>query len=195
MFKTLIILSACLIVFSSKAQEPLKGVEKKITLVNTLYPGFGQEFKVSPTTTWGYNAGLNIFFEYSESYNFMFGTTQTKYFELVPTAEVYYRWYYRLLKRQQRLKKTINNSAGYLFSGARILSPGIKFITENEDGVTDLISAIYAGWGFRRTIRKNLILDLSLRYEIQMENLDKVDFANVVPGLRLAYTINSERKH
>ena len=194
MLKTLVTLSVCLVFFISKAQEPVKGVEKKITSVNTLYPGFGQEFKVSPTTTWGYNAGLNIFFEYSESYYYMLGTTQTKYFELVPTAEVYYRWYYRLLKRQQRLKKTINNSSGYLFSGARILSPGIKFITENEDGVTDFISAIYAGWGFRRTIGKNLMLDLSLRYEIQMENLDKVDFANVVPGLRLAYKINSGRR-
>ncbi|MFV0590605.1 MAG: hypothetical protein ACK5M7_04415 [Draconibacterium sp.] len=182
--------AVCLFAVTAGAQTTTAGVEKSITKINALYPSFEQELRVSPTTTWGYRAGLNVFFEYSSSQTFMDPVpVKTKYFELIPTAEIYYRWYYRLLKRQQKQKKTINNSAAYFFTGAEIMAPGIKIQSINDDGLNEVISGIYAGWGFRRTIGKRVTLDLNLRYAILMENVDEVDFTNLIPGFKLGYRI------
>ncbi len=184
----------CLFVLNTTAQTKLEGVEKKITKINALYPSFEQELRVSPVTTWGYRAGFNIFLEYRSSYSFYdsysgSSPTQTKYFEFIPTMEIYYRWYYRLLKRQKKGKKTINNSSGYFFTGAEIMTPGIKIQSVNNSGLNDIISGIYAGWGFRRTIGKKITLDLNLRYAILMANVEEVDFTNIIPGFKIGYRI------
>ena len=185
---------ACLFVVNTEAREKVEGVEKKITKINVLYPSFEQEFKVSSLTTWGYRAGFNTFLEYGSSYSFYdyynSSSTKTKYFEFIPTAEIYYRWYYWLLKRQEKGAKTGNNSSGYLFTGAEIMTPGIKVQTVNNNGLNDFISGIYAGWGFRRTIGKKLTLDLNLRYSILMLNIEDIDFTNIIPGFKLGYQIN-----
>ena len=184
-------LVACLFVITAVAQEPTEGVEKKITKINALYPSFEQELRVSPATTWGYRAGFNIFLEYGSSYSFddsFYGSsTQTKYFEFIPTLEIYYRWYYRLLKRQQKGRKTINNSAGYFFTGAEVMTPGIKIQAVNSDGLHDVIPGIYAGWGFRRTIGKKITLDFNLRYAILIAN--ETVFNTIIPGFKIGYRI------
>ncbi len=59
--------------------------------------------------------------------------------------EIYYQWYYRLLRRQTKGKKTINISSGYFFIGAKIMTPGIKIQSVNNSGLNDVISGIYAG--------------------------------------------------
>ena len=185
---------AWLLVTSLFAQPALEGVEKSITKINALYPSFEQELRVSPVTTWGYRAGFNIFFEYGNSYAYYdsfygFSPAQTKYFEFIPTMEIYYRWYYRLLKRQQKGKKTINNSSGYFFTGAEVMTPGIKVQSVNNSGLNDIISGVYAGWGFRRTMGNNLTVDLNLRYAILMANVEQVDFTNIIPGIKIGYRI------
>lgn len=184
----------CFLVLTTTAQPTLKGVEKKITKLNVLYPSFEQEMRISPVTTWGYRAGFNIFLEYGSSYSFYDSyyepsPAQTKYFEFIPTMEIYYRWYYRLLKRQKKGKKTINNSSGYIFTGAGIMTPGIKIQSVNNSGLSDIISGIYAGWGFQRTIGKKITLDLNLRYAILMANVEEVDFTNITPGFKIGYRL------
>jgi hypothetical protein len=77
-----------------------------------------------------------------------------------------------------------------LFTGAEIMTPGIKVQTVNNNGLNDFISGIYAGWGFRRTIGKKLTLDLNLRYSILMLNIEDIDFTNIIPGFKLGYRIN-----
>ena len=190
----LVTIITCLFVLNTTAQTTLEGVDKKITKINALYPSFEQELRISKVTTWGYRVGFNIFLEYGSSYSFYdsyYGSspTQTKYFEFIPTMEIYYRWYYRLLKRQNKGKKTINNSSGYFFTGAEIMTPGIKIQSVNNSGLNDIISGIYAGWGFRRTIGKKITLDLNLRYAILMANVDEVDFTNIIPGFKIGYRI------
>ncbi|WP_372934705.1 hypothetical protein [Mariniphaga sediminis] len=190
-----ITLIALFFAFNSIAQTTFEGVEKKITKINNLYPSFENELRVSPQTTWGYRAGLNIFLEYGSSYSFYdfyYGTSpnRTKYFEFIPTMEIYYRWYYRLLKRQKKGKKTINNSAAYFFTGAEIMTPGIKIQSVNNSGLNDVISGIYAGWGFRRTIGEKIIIDLNLRYAILMENVEKVDFTTIILGFKIGYRLH-----
>lgn len=184
---------AILFVITTEAQKITQGVEKKITKINALYPSFEQEIRVSPVTTWGYRAGFNIFLEYGSSYSY-YGSfhnspTNTKYFEFIPTLEIYYRWYYRLLKRQEKGKKTINNSSGYFFTGAEVMTPGIKIQTVNNSGLNDVISGIYAGWGFRRTIGQKITVDLNLRYAVLMANVEEVDFTNIIPGFKIGYRI------
>jgi hypothetical protein len=190
----LITIIAYLFVLTTTAQTTLDGVEKKITKINALYPSFEQELRISPVTTWGYRAGFNIFLEYGSSYSFYdsyYGPSpaQTKYFEFIPTMEIYYRWYYRLIKRQKKGKKTINNSSGYFFTGAEVMTPGIKIQSVNNSGLNDIISGVYVGWGFRRTIGKKITLDLNLRYAILMANVEEVDFTNIIPGFKIGYRI------
>jgi len=190
----LITMIACLLVINVVAQKTMEGVEKKITKINALYPSFEQELKVSSETTWGYRAGFNIFFAYGSSYSYydyysQGSPSQTKYFEFIPTMEIYYRWYYRLLKRQQKGKKTINNSSGYFFTGAEVMTPGIKIQSVNYSGQNDVISGIYAGWGFRRTIGQKITLDLNLRYAVLMSNIEEIDFTNIIPGFKIGYRI------
>jgi len=185
---------ACLLVINVVAQKTIEGVEKKITKINALYPSFEQELKVSSETTWGYSAGFNMFFSYGSSYSYYdYSQTtpvQTKYFEFIPTMEIYYRWYYRLLKRQQKGKKTINNSSGYFFTGAEVMTPGIKIQSVNHKGQDDIISGIYAGWGFRRTVGQRITLDLNVRYAVLMTNIEKIDYKeNIIPGFRIGYRI------
>lgn len=185
-----ITLIACLLVITVVAQKTMEGVEKTITKINALYPSFEQEFKVSSETTWGYSAGFNMFFSYGSSYSYYDWTpVQTKYFEFIPTMEIHYRWYYRLLKRQQNGKKTINNSSGYFFTGAEVMTPGIKIQSVNHSGQNDIISGISTGWGFRRTIGQKITLDLNLRYAVLMSNVEKIDFTNIIPGFRIGYRI------
>ena len=190
----LITMIACLLVINVVAQKTIEGVEKKITKINALYPSFEQELKVSSETTWGYSAGFNMFFSYGSSYSYYdYSQTtpvQTKYFEFIPTMEIYYRWYYRLLKRQQKGKKTINNSSGYFFTGAEVMTPGIKIQSVNHKGQDDIISGIYAGWGFRRTVGQRITLDLNVRYAVLMTNIEKIDYKeNIIPGFRIGYRI------
>jgi len=188
-----ITLIACLFVITAAAQNATEGVEKKMTKINALYPSFEQEFRLSPVTTWSYRAGFNISLAYGDSYSYdnsFFGSTShVEYFEFLPTAEVNYRWYYRLLKRQEKGRKTINNSAGYFFAGAEVATPGIKLQTVNNDGLHDVISGIYAGWGFRRTIGKKITIDLNLRYSLLMRNVEETAFSNIIPGFKVGYRI------
>lgn len=148
----LITIIACLLVICAAAKTNKERVEKKITKINALYPSFEQELKVSPVTTWGYRAGFNILLAYGSSNsinNYYQGSaTRTKYFEFISMVEVYYRWYYNLLNRQQKGKKTINNSAEYFFTGAEVMTPGIKIQSVNNNGLNDIISGVYAGWEF-----------------------------------------------
>ena len=186
-------LIACLFVITAAAQNATEGVEKKMTKINALYPSFEQEFRLSPVTTWSYRAGFNISLAYGDFYSYdnsFFGSTShVEYFEFLPTAEVNYRWYYRLLKRQEKGRKTINNSAGYFFAGAEVVTPGIKLQTVNNDGLHDVISGIYAGWGFRRTIGKKITIDLNLRYSLLMRNVEETAFSNIIPGFKVGYRI------
>lgn len=189
----LITIIACLLVITSAAQTTVDGVENKITKINALYPSFEQERKVSPVTTWGYRAGLNIFLAYGKSYSYydsFYGSpTQTKYFEFIPTVEMYYRWYYNLLKRQKKGKKTINNSSDYFFTGAEVMTPGIKIQSVNNNGLNDIISGVYAGWGFRRTIGQKITFDFNVRYAVLMANVEAIDFTNIIAGFKVGYRI------
>ncbi|SHF20136.1 hypothetical protein SAMN05444274_10423 [Mariniphaga anaerophila] len=192
----LIIVAVCIFSYTAVSQSAQNGVETKITKINALYPSFEQEFRVSPQTTWGYRAGLNTFLEYGNSryYSLYDNHTQTKtrYFEFIPTAEIYYRWYYRILKRQEKGKKTINNSSGYFFAGAEIMTPGIKVQTVNNEGLNEVLSGVYAGWGFRKTFGSRVAFDFNIRYAVLMQNVDKVDFTNIIPGIRLGYILNKK---
>jgi hypothetical protein len=69
------------------------------------------------------------------------------------------------------------------------MTPGIKIQSVNNSGLNDIISGVYVGWGFRRTIGKKITLDLNLRYAILMANVEEVDFTNIIPGFKIGYRI------
>ena len=189
----IITLFTFLITLTSIAQKTIDGVEKKITKINLLYPSFEQETKLSKTATLVKRVGLNVSLKYGDLenyYNSDGSQKKVKYVELIPMLEIYYKWYYDLLKRQEKYKKTINNSASYLFSGVAIITPGIVIEKENSDKLDGIISSAYGGFGFRRTISRKIIFDVNIRYAVLMYNFDEFDLFNIIPGFKIGFRID-----
>ena len=183
-----------LIGFSSFAQQGEKSIElEKVRKINFLYPGHEIENPLKCKLSWGYMVGSHIWFQASqrlrsdESTGFGFD-----YIDLVPTAELYGRWYYNIGKRASKKKRVQNNSASYLTMGTAVIVDGIRIIGNDSMTEEKVYYGIFTGWGMRRTFGKRIILDLHLKFQPTFEGSTYEGLA-LLPGLKLSYLLPSKK--
>ncbi len=174
------------------AQIDSKSIElEEVRKVNIFYPGYEVEKPLSGKMSWGYMIGTHIWFQASQhlksdqSYGLGFD-----YIDIVPTAELYSRWYYNIGKRQAKNKKIVNNSASYFVGGAVVMIDGIRIAGDDYSGDDNFYSGIYAGWGMRRTFGRKLLLDLHFKLQPTFQGKSYHGLA-ILPGLRFAYLISN----
>lgn len=174
------------------AQINSKSIElEEVRKVNIFYPGYEVEKPLSGKMSWGYMIGTHIWFQASQhlksdqSYGLGFD-----YIDIVPTAELYGRWYYNINKRTGKKKKTGNNSASYLTVGAAVMIDGIRIAGDDYSGDDNFYSGIYAGWGMRRTIGRKFTLDLHFKLQPTFQGKSYYGLA-ILSGLRFAYLLSN----
>ena len=166
-----------------------KPLVQQVKKVNILYPGYEQEKPVGEKTTWGYSLGTRFWYGWGTSYNWYLGSSGNySYLNVVPSIELYGRWYYNLAKRSRKYKRIAHNSASYFTTGAAAWFDGIGLIENNYSQLDHIYSGIYVGWGWRRTFGRRVIFDMHLKFQPTFED-DRYGGVLVLPGIHIGYLL------
>lgn len=149
-----LLLLTMLLAAPARAQDSVPRVEDGILRVNLLIsPKFEGEFALSQNATLGARLGTELF-AYDE-------WILDYYFVLLPSVDVYYRYYYNLDRRTDRGKRIYRNSGNYV--GMTALYANGNPIWSERPGASNSIDHIFmAGpvYGLQRTYGKGFFFDL-----------------------------------
>ncbi len=166
-----------------------KNLTEPVKKINLLYPGYEREKPFSEKMTWGYTLGARFWYS-AGMYHDGDNSSRWTFYEvdLVPSGEIYGRWYYNIAKRDRKHKKIVNNSASYFTVGTAVYFDGINLKEEGTPDSDYFIAGLYAGWGWRRTFGQRIIFDMHLKVQPTMNN--DADFGVfVIPGIHLGYRL------
>ncbi|MEN2401296.1 DUF3575 domain-containing protein [Flavobacterium sp. MC2016-06] len=165
----LFLLLSFLLVSSLQAQEEAATtVAKNQFKINMLFPGFVYEHGFTAKNTLYSEVSLGAGYRYN-SYN-NDGT-----FDIYPMINAQLRHYYNLEKRANKGKRTAHNSGNFLALSAYY---NFESISTNDDyGYFVQSFTIAPVWGFQRTYKRKLNLEVHLGAGV---NFDKFD-TEIIP--------------
>ncbi len=187
----LLFIFSVLIAFTAFSQNQYESSLQKISKVNLLVPGYEFEKPIGQSVSIGIIAEMNFWGEFRFSGKF-------DKLDLVPSINMYSRWYYNMAKRSGRNKKTACNAANYFVSGIVLANPVCRIIEDepsnqlfpaNDLFESNFYAGIYMGWGLRRTIGSRCTFDFSLRVQPTWKNFNEFDVF-WGPAIRIGYVLN-----
>lgn len=170
---------------------PNKELMQQVKKINILYPGFEHEKPIGLKASWGYSLGTRFWYSITR-YDYI-GSNQSShwkldYLNLVPSGELYGRYYYNISKRERKHKRIANNSASYFTTGAVVWVDGISIVGETLPEDDYIYSGVYLGWGMRRTFGSRIIFDMHLKVQPTFED-DQFGAVMVLPGIHIGYLL------
>jgi len=132
---------------------------EKVWRINIINPGIEYEHPVTTETTLSVNLGIG----YSGAYPNLSETTGTGgLYAFAPFADIQYKWFYNLGKRDFQSKTVEHNSANFL--SLRFRTRG-KSIEDNFERYANYDFAIGPTWGIQRKYGNfHLLLDLGPQF-------------------------------
>lgn len=136
------------------AQDTVPRVENRVLRLNLLItPKIEGEFAISQAATFGVRLGTELF-----AYD---AWILDYYYVLLPSVDVYYRYYYNLDRRTERGKRIYRNSGNYLGLTA-LYANGNPIWSERPDADSNIDNLVMAGpvYGLQRTYGKGFFFNL-----------------------------------
>ena len=175
--------------FGMAQQTADKQLTEPVQKINLLYPGFEKEKPLSKKMTWGYTLGTRFWYSvglYPDGDNS--SRWDFDFIDLVPSGELYSRWYYNLAKRDRKHKKIVNNSSSYFTVGSAVYFSGINLKGEGNPYGDEFIAGLYGGWGWRRTFGQRIIFDMHLKVQPTVNHEGDCDIF-FMPGVYIGYKL------
>lgn len=178
-----LLLFTILLAAPARAQDTVPRVEDGILRLNLLFaPKIEGEFALSQNATLGARLGTELAL-YSE-WLFDF------YVVLLPSADVYYRYYYNLDRRTERGKRIYRNSGNYVGLTA-LYASGNPLWSERPDASDNINHVFIAGpvYGLQRTYGKGFyfVFEVGLGYGYEDDDFDSRGFLAPISSLRLGW--------
>ena len=144
---------------NSFSQEESKPEITNVTKITFLDPGLGYEKRIAKNQSVNIQGFMNISAGFNSSSSF--GTSS--YFYLDPALMLQYRYYYNLLNRESKGKRTEMNSANYISPIFQTVFYKVRLsdaqYTGKDRTITNTLGLV---WGFQRNYRSRFSLDLNM---------------------------------
>ena len=167
---------------NSFSQEESKPEITNVTKITFLDPGLGYEKRIAKNQSVNIQGFMNISAGFNSSSSF--GTSS--YFYLDPALMLQYRYYYNLLQRENKGKRTEMNSANYI---SPIFETVFYKVRTSDDQHTDknrvIVNTLGVVWGFQRNYKCRFSLDLNMGVgylfgeQAELDYNGKIIFTNV----------------
>jgi len=144
---------------NSFSQEESKPEITNVTKITFLDPGLGYEKRIAKNQSVNIQGFMNISAGFNSSSSF--GTSS--YFYLDPALMLQYRYYYNLLNRESKGKRTEMNSANYISPIFQTVFYKVRLSDAQYTGKDrTMINTLGLVWGFQRNYRSRFSLDLNM---------------------------------
>lgn len=173
----------------SYGQGSLEGNKIKISKINILFPGYEFEQQIFDKSTIGFLADFKLWGYYNRNYQsnpFVHVSKKVYSLDIVPTIELFYKWYFNLDRRIFKQKNTSNFSASYLSTGIIGNFSSINLIKKDYLIDQGFFYGPFIGCGMRRSSNNGKIiynLFIKGQFELRKEKII------ITPGVTIARKI------